>query len=82
MKVSLDYKVVVRIQIIEITSQEYTAPLARCLWLNDKSFFLVFRQLLKLFSKVRVFRGEQPGLREEVVVFREALLHATHIPGE
>lgn len=82
MKVSLDYEVVVWIQIVKITSQEYTAPLTGCLWLHDKSLFLIFRQLLKLFSEVGVFRGKQPGLREKVVVFRKALLHATHIPGE
>ena len=82
MKVSLDYEVVVGIQIVKITSQEYTATLAGCLWLHDKCFFLIFRQLLKLFSEVGVFRRKQPGLWEEIVVFRKALLHATHIPGE
>ena len=81
-KISLDDKVVVRVQVIQIPCQKDASPLTRCLGLNYKSFLFILLELLELLSKVSVLRGKQPSLGEEIVVFWKALLHPTHISSE
>lgn len=75
MEVSLDDKVVIRVDIIKGSSQENASALATGLWFYYESFILLL--VTELASKVGVVRGQEESHGEKVIVIWETLGHPT-----
>ena len=55
MQVPLDDKVVIGVEIVDISGKKYSSTLARCFRFYYECLLFVLLEGFKLFSKVRVF---------------------------
>ena len=84
MEVSLDYVVLIWIEIFQIPSQENASTLCCSLGLGDESLAIRFPTLFglisELFLKFTELCWQQPGLREELVLFWKNSRHSLQVP--
>ena len=73
-----------QLHVLEAAHQENTSSLAEVHGFYNENFVAVFLGLdvSKLVAEVCHLRGQNPGLREEVVVIFEDLLHAAQVPAQ
>ena len=80
MEISLDYVVLIRIEVFQVPRQENTSTLCCSLGLGDESLAIGFPTLFGLITELLLeftkLCWQQPGLREEFVLFWKNSLHS------
>lgn len=82
MHVSLHYVVIVRLQILQITSQKYASSLTTGFWLHNVRPHLAFLPFVELGLELRVLRRQKPGLGEKLIEFGKLFLHFHEISAQ